>query len=104
MKVQITPIENKRGPIEIPSSKSLGHRAILCASLSKGISHIRNLNFSSDIEATIEAVKELGAKVFCELPRIRINFTILYSNLFVNESKGNIFRKREIDGKTSKCL
>ncbi len=65
MKVQITPIENKRGPIEIPSSKSLGHRAILCASLSKGISHIRNLNFSSDIEATIEAVKELGAKVFC---------------------------------------
>lgn len=65
MKVKITPHSNNMGPVFIPSSKSLGHRAILCAALSKGVSHIRNLNFSKDIEATLNAVKELGAEVFC---------------------------------------
>lgn len=64
MRVEITPQSNKRGPVKIPSSKSLGHRAILCAALSKGVSHIRNLSFSKDIEATLNAITELGAKIF----------------------------------------
>ncbi len=54
------------GSINIPPSKSMGHRAIICASLSKGISHIDNMVLSDDMIATIEAMKSLGAKIEIE--------------------------------------
>ncbi|SFE59555.1 3-phosphoshikimate 1-carboxyvinyltransferase [Peptostreptococcus sp. D1] len=46
-----------------PSSKSIGHRAIICASLSDGVSEISNVDFSDDINATIDAMIEFGAKI-----------------------------------------
>ncbi|MDY6232054.1 3-phosphoshikimate 1-carboxyvinyltransferase [Peptostreptococcus porci] len=46
-----------------PSSKSIGHRAIICASLSDGVSEISNVDFSDDIDATIDAMIEFGAKI-----------------------------------------
>ena len=49
------------GSIEMPPSKSLSHRALICASLSRGKSVISNLIFSEDIKATINALKHLGA-------------------------------------------
>lgn len=51
------------GKISIPKSKSMGHRAIICASLANGISHIRHLTYSNDIMATINAMKALGVKI-----------------------------------------
>lgn len=51
-----------KGSIKIPSSKSLSHRALICASLSKGKSTISNVIFSEDILSTIDALKQLGAK------------------------------------------
>ncbi len=51
------------GTVNAPSSKSITHRAIICAALSKGESTINNVSFSNDIYATIEAVKSLGASV-----------------------------------------
>lgn len=60
--VKINP--NKlEGEINIPPSKSLSHRAIICAALSEGESHIGNLIFSDDIDATCDAMKALGAKI-----------------------------------------
>ena len=53
------------GAIGIPSSKSIGHRAIICAGLADGGSTIRNVTMSKDIEATIGAMKALGASVEC---------------------------------------
>ncbi len=50
-----------QGEVKIPPSKSMGHRAIICASLSKGISTITNVDYSDDIIATINAMKSLGA-------------------------------------------
>lgn len=51
-----------RGHIIIPPSKSLSHRAIICAALcNKGESIISNLILSEDIKATIDGVKALGA-------------------------------------------
>lgn len=52
-----------KGEVEIPPSKSLAHRAIICASLSSGESIISNIDYSDDIIATISAVKALGANI-----------------------------------------
>lgn len=51
------------GNITVPPSKSDCHRAIICASLSEGISEIENITFSEDIEATCEAMKHLGINI-----------------------------------------
>lgn len=52
-----------KGEVKIPPSKSMAHRAIICASLSKGKSKIENIDFSDDIIATIEGMKSLGAEI-----------------------------------------
>lgn len=51
------------GEINIPPSKSLSHRGIICAALSKGQSKIKNLVFSKDIDASISAMEALGSKI-----------------------------------------
>ena len=52
------------GKIIIPPSKSLSHRAIICASLCmEGESKINNIIFSDDIRATIEGMRILGADI-----------------------------------------
>ncbi len=55
-----------KGNIVVPSSKSLGHRGIIAAALSRGISRVDNIQLSKDIEATMEIMKELGAVVNIE--------------------------------------
>ena len=60
MIVKIFP-SNIQGKVHIPSSKSYGHRAIICACLAKGSSTINNVQYSDDIVATIEAMRALGA-------------------------------------------
>ncbi len=62
MNVRITPHKLK-GTVVIPPSKSLAHRAIICASLAKGKSKISNVAYSKDILATIDAMTSLGAKI-----------------------------------------
>ncbi len=52
-----------KGSVKIPPSKSISHRAIITASLSKGISTIRNIDLSDDIIATIEGMRTLGASI-----------------------------------------
>jgi len=52
-----------KGRVKIPSSKSVSHRAVICAGLSQGVSNIGNINFSQDIDATIEAMKSFGVAV-----------------------------------------
>lgn len=51
------------GEINIPPSKSLSHRAIICASLSDGVSEIDNLIFSDDIKATMDGMRALGVSI-----------------------------------------
>ena len=41
------------GVIAAPPSKSMAHRAVLCAALAVGRSHITHLEFSKDISATL---------------------------------------------------
>ena len=52
-----------KGEVKIPPSKSMAHRAIICAALSEGLSIIENIDYSDDIIATIDAMKSLGATI-----------------------------------------
>ncbi|MDO5559169.1 MAG: 3-phosphoshikimate 1-carboxyvinyltransferase [Oscillospiraceae bacterium] len=49
------------GHVTVPSSKSITHRALICAALAHGESEITNVSMSQDINATIESLTALGA-------------------------------------------
>lgn len=50
------------GVVDIPPSKSLSHRAVICAALTEGRSVIDHLGDSRDIEVTIGCMAALGAR------------------------------------------
>ena len=52
-----------KGEVKIPPSKSMAHRAVICAALSDGLCKVTNIDYSDDIIATIEAMKSLGAVI-----------------------------------------
>lgn len=64
MDIIITPSILK-GKVIVPPSKSVAHRLIISAALAKGTSEISNIYMSKDIEATINAMKALGADISC---------------------------------------
>lgn len=68
-----------KGNIVVPSSKSLGHRGIIAAALSRGISRVYNIQLSKDIEATMELMKELGAVVNIEDQNLYIDGRKMFS-------------------------
>lgn len=47
------------GEVVVPASKSMGHRALLCASLAAGTSVVTGLSMSKDIEATMRCLQAL---------------------------------------------
>lgn len=51
------------GKVTIPPSKSMSHRALICAGLSNGESIIDNVEFSKDIIATSEALRAIGVEI-----------------------------------------
>lgn len=51
------------GEVDVPASKSMSHRAVICAGLSEGISNIGNIGESMDIEATCKAMESLGIRI-----------------------------------------
>ncbi len=50
-----------QGTLRVPSSKSVSHRALICAALSAGVSCVSGLDDSRDLRATREAMEALGA-------------------------------------------
>lgn len=52
-----------KGEVVIPTSKSVCHRAVICAGLSEGVSNIDNVVFSQDVEATCGAMSNLGVEI-----------------------------------------
>ena len=50
------------GEITLPPSKSAAHRALLCAALTGGRAEVQNVDASRDMEATLGALRALGAK------------------------------------------
>ncbi|MCR5718502.1 MAG: 3-phosphoshikimate 1-carboxyvinyltransferase [Oscillospiraceae bacterium] len=60
MDVRITP-HRLEGTVTVPASKSMAHRAIICAALSHGTSKISGVTFSKDIHATLSVMRAFGA-------------------------------------------
>ncbi len=79
------------GNVLIPPSKSMAHRAIICASLASGISRIDNVTYSQDILTTIEGMRALGAEItthddFVEIKGINDFSRCQSQEIFCNES------------------
>lgn len=51
------------GCVTAPPSKSISHRALICAALAEGESIISNLAFSEDVRATVDSLLSIGAKI-----------------------------------------
>lgn len=51
------------GTLRVPSSKSLGHRDLICAALARGQSQVEQVSVSKDILATCECLRRLGALI-----------------------------------------
>ncbi|MFI3226676.1 MAG: 3-phosphoshikimate 1-carboxyvinyltransferase [Clostridia bacterium] len=84
------------GAVKIPPSKSMSHRAIICAALASGTSKISNIAFSEDILTTIEGMKALGAKIDCFDDYVIVdgikNFDSLYENKVNCNESGSTLR------------
>ena len=63
VRIRPSPLE---GTVSAQPSKSMAHRAIICAALSDGESRIDNIVLSDDIAATIGAIRSLGAEAVLE--------------------------------------
>ncbi|MGL4849313.1 MAG: 3-phosphoshikimate 1-carboxyvinyltransferase [Clostridium sp.] len=79
------------GEVNIPPSKSMAHRAVICASLSSGKSVIENIDFSDDIIATIEGMESFGATI------VRKHRCLEIEGIFSKENKNKELEKRKID-------
>lgn len=62
MNLVITP-KKLQGTVQAPSSKSIGHRELICAALAEGESIVDNISPSQDIEATCRILQALGADI-----------------------------------------
>ena len=50
------------GKITVPASKSISHRALICAALAEGRSEIKNLLDCADTRATINILNAFGCR------------------------------------------
>lgn len=52
-----------RGTVAAPPSKSMSHRLLICAGLSRGESLVQNVSLSDDVAATVDCLRALGASI-----------------------------------------
>ncbi len=83
MNVKIFPSVAK-GEINAPPSKSVAHRLLIGAALSKGESIIEDIGTNEDIKATIACLNKLGAEIKVD------NSTAFVKGIDFNERKNNI--------------
>ena len=64
MKKQVIPaIAPLKGQIEIPSDKSISHRAVIFSSIAKGCSVIKNFSGGADCKSSLNVCKQLGVEI-----------------------------------------
>lgn len=52
-----------QGTAKVPGDKSMSHRAVLLSAMAEGTSQVSGILDASDVRSSIEAVRQLGAKV-----------------------------------------
>ena len=63
MKAKVYPLKDMKKEVYVPASPFCLHIEIICASLAKGTSVIKNIVNSKDIDTTIEWCKNIGANI-----------------------------------------
>jgi 3-phosphoshikimate 1-carboxyvinyltransferase len=61
--MRVEPVAHLAGHVAVPGDKSISHRAVLIAALCDGETRISGFGRSEDTEATVAAVRALGARV-----------------------------------------
>jgi 3-phosphoshikimate 1-carboxyvinyltransferase len=61
--VRVEPAASLVGHLVVPGDKSISHRAVLIGALSEGETRVRGFGRSGDTQATVDAVRALGAEV-----------------------------------------
>ena len=61
--MRIEPVPALDGHIAVPGDKSISHRAVLIGAVCEGETHVTGWGRSADTEATVQAVRALGAEV-----------------------------------------
>jgi len=92
--IKIIPASLK-GKVSVPSSKSLGHRAIIAAGLSTDNCIIENIVFSEDILATCNAMRDIGVSVSESEDKLTIKgnkFTAAINNKIDCKESGSTLR------------
>jgi 3-phosphoshikimate 1-carboxyvinyltransferase len=51
------------GTVQVPGDKSISHRALICAALGSGVSRIRGILQSEDIQSTAGVLRSLGVSI-----------------------------------------
>ena len=75
-----------QGDVKVPPSKSMAHRAIICAALSDGCSRVNNIDYSDDIIATINGMEALGAIVEKEKDYVTV-YGVYSNKKSINEER-----------------
>ena len=75
MRVTISPHGNITGTVKAPPSKSMAHRALICAGLADGKSAIDNIAASEDLLATMDCLRALGAGINYDPSELRAEVT-----------------------------
>lgn len=88
MNIRIFPSVAK-GSVTAPPSKSMAHRALICAALAKGESRIAGISDCEDVSATIDCLCALGAE--CRLD----NDTVVIQGIDFSKSAGTLIPCRE---------
>ena len=60
------------GSVQVPSSKSLAHRAVIAASLCQGKSVLRGVDLNDDVRATLAGMQALGAQAAWQEGRLAV--------------------------------
>ncbi len=63
MDIHISPSTGLRGTIFVSTDKSISHRALMLAAISKGMSVIHNLSDNADVRSTKSCLQQLGINI-----------------------------------------
>ena len=96
MQATIIPGRCTQTTVAIPPSKSMAHRAIICAALAQGESLIHHVDYSDDILTTIDGMRKLGAHIELEGSDVRVqgipDFNQLQSEKIFCKESGSTLR------------
>lgn len=89
MQKQITlePIKYVSGTIDLPGSKSISNRILLISAMSNGITKIKNLLYSDDVQHMLNALKKLGISYILNKHKKNCIIKGIGQALFSNQKK-----------------